>query len=236
MKIANEMKVTEMEEETQKHKLKIRDLQTKLETAMMEIRKNQNLAVPRSPKKTSHITNTDKYSILVQDSTTSPRVAEKDPLHVSIEKESQEINPNLSSLSSKSLSSSAAEKLDINDLEDLLNLNLVGDNTHCEKVLSYVKILAKEHHVQSQKIIKLKSEQMKACEIIKNMIESRNKANNEINHLKEHIKELEHELESVVTKQTNDGGIMVSLKQKITRLNITAAGKNEDEVDIIKKS
>lgn len=233
----NDLKITEMEEENQKQKVKIRDLQTKLETAMMEIRKNQNLAVPKSPKKTSIITNTDKNSISVQDSTTSPRVAEKDALYVSIKKELQEKNQNSSSSSSssKSLSpfvSSPAEKFNVNDFEDILNENAVSGNADPKKILSHFQILKKEHQLQIQKIIKLKSEQMKACEIIKTMIDSRNKANDEINQLKGHVKELEHELESVVTKQTNNGGNSVSLKQKITDLNITAAVKNEDKVDI----
>lgn len=239
IKIICDMKVTEIEEENQKQKMKIRDLQTKLETAMMEIRKNQNLAVLKSPKKTSNITNVDKNSISVQDSATSPRVAEKDALHVSVKEEDQEQNQNSSSLSaSKFLSpyaSPPAEKFNVKYFEDLLNTNVVGDNAGGEKIHSHFQILKKEHHLQSQKITKLKGEQMKACEIIKTMIESRNKANDEINLLKEHIKELEHELESVVTKQTNDGGDTLSLKQKITELNITAAGKNEDEVDINKK-
>lgn len=234
------MKVAELQEENQKQRMKMRDMQNKLETAMMEIRKNQNLAVPKSPKKTSNSPNTDSNSISVQDSTTPARVAETDALHVPLAKDDSEKPQKQNSSSSLSLSPSIAsspEKFNVKELEDLLAALAAGDRAGCEKILSRFQILRKEHQMQSAKIIKLKSEQMKACEIIKNMMESRNKANDEINQLKEHVKQLEHELESVVTKPTSDAEDGVSLKQKITELNIKAAvmSKSEDEVDIRKR-
>lgn len=206
------MKVTELEEENQKQKLKVRDLQNKLESAMLEIRKNQNLAVPKSPRKTSNVSNTDSNSVSVQNSTTPTGVAEKDALHVSIGKDNQ-TEKSQNSLASQSPSMSIPEKFTV---------EVVDDEIHSLKM---------ETQMQYEKIIKLKSEQMKACEIIKNMIEWRNKANDEINQLKEHIKQLEHELESVVSKPTSDGDSPVTLKQKITDLNIKAAvSKPDDEV------
>lgn len=233
------MKVAELEEENQKHKMKIRDLQAKLESAMMEIRRNQNLAVPKSPKHTSNTTNTDSNSISVQDTTASTRIAEKDTLYVSINKDKQEKLPNSSLLSSfESLSpcSNSPEKFRVKDFQDLLIMNAAGDQASTEQILSQFQNLTKEHQLQGKKILKLRSEQMKACEIIKSLIEARNTATDEITELKGHIKELEHELESVVTKPASDGDTtVVSLKQKVTDLNIRAVNNSEDEVDISKK-
>lgn len=230
----NEMKVAELEEDNQKHKSKIRDLHNKLETAMMEIRKNQNLAVPKSPKKTSSITNTDINSISVQDSTTPTRAAETNSPNVSLKNDNRDKTNQNSSYPSPSMLS--PEKFTVKDFEDLINSNATGDKAGNEKILSHFQKLKTENQAQHQKIVRLKGEQMKACEIIKNMIASRNKANEDINQLKAHVKELEHELESVVTRPVNDTADTVSLKQKITDLNIKAVvSKSEDEVDICKK-
>lgn len=60
---------------------------------------------------------------------------------------------------------------------------------------------------------------MKACEIIKNMIDSRNKANEEIQQYQIQVKNLERELESVVSKPTSDRDSPVSLRERVSRAN-----------------
>lgn len=242
MKIASDTKVGEMEEESQKQKMKIRELQNKLETAMNEIRKNQNLAVPKSPRKTSNMTNTDSNSISVQDSTTFARTAEKDTLPLPIKRDSSSSSFNSSSKSlspcTSSVNRSKSDKyiIIVKHLETLLELIKPKDKT--DKIIGEIQQLLKEHQKQDQIILKLKSEQMKACEIIKTMMGTRNKGDSENNYLKERIKQLEHELESVVTKPSSDGDTKVSLKQKVTDMNIKAVNhmvKSEDEVAIRKR-
>lgn len=218
-KILSDMKISELEDENQKQKFKIRDLQAKLDAALVEIRKNQNLAVSKSLVQKTNISNTDLNSISVSNATTSPGTSQKDSLHVQIS------SPNKTPLSP---SSSSSKKSDTSDLEELLQG--VGDNPCNDKILSYFQKLKKEISSQNQKIIKLKSEQMKACEIIKTMMESRNKANDEIAKLKEHVKELEHELESVVTHPANEGEA-IPLKQRVAKMNIRAV-QGGDEVYI----
>lgn len=58
--------------------------------------------------------------------------------------------------------------------------------------------------VQKEKIMKLKCNQLRACEIIKSMIDIKNKANDEIAQLKKTNAQLEKELESVVSKPQKD--------------------------------
>ncbi|KAJ8968713.1 hypothetical protein NQ314_002168 [Rhamnusium bicolor] len=222
IKVMNDMKVSELEDENEKQKVKIRDLQGKLEAALIEIKKNQNLAVSKSPVQKSNNSNTDDNSFSVSNPTTPAGAPKANSLHVPITP--QHKTPVSSPLSSP-------EKFNIKDFEKMLQG--AGESAGSDKILSQFQLINCENTTLKQKIVKLKSEQMKACEIIKNMIESRNKATEEINHLKDHIEELEHELESVVSKPSKDG-IELPLQQRVANMNITAVNP-DDEVDIAKK-
>lgn len=100
-----------------------------------------------------------------------------------------------------------------------------GDN---ETVRAEFVALKNDFALQKQKILKLKSEQLKACEIIKNMIDMRNKANEEITQLKTAKQALEKELENVVTKpQKEEGDGVIGRSQ----LHDTAVSTPPSEVD-----
>ncbi|XP_056646795.1 centrosomin isoform X2 [Diorhabda sublineata] len=210
VKSANDTKVSELEEENEKLKLKYRELQSKFDAAVTEIRKNQNLAVSKSPMLKSNKSNTDCRSVSVQDPTTPTGIAEKNALHVQIASSSEST---ISSTSSTSLTSPSTkpEKYNV-DFEELLK------SSRKEKIISLFTSLRQDYETQRQKLFKLKTEQFKACEIIKNMIESRNKANDEITLYQMQIKNLEKELESVVSKPTSDGDI-APLRERAVRTN-----------------
>ncbi|XP_018567218.1 centrosomin isoform X2 [Anoplophora glabripennis] len=217
VKMMNDMKMSELEEENEKQKLKIRDLQGKLEAALIEIKKNQNLAVSKSPVQKSNSSNTDDNSFSVSNSTTPAGTAKTNTLHVQINHSSKTATSPTSPLS--------PEVFNIPNFEELLQG--AGEQAGITKIRSQFQILINENDSLKRQIVKLKSQQMKACEIIKNMIESRNKATEENNQLKKRIDELEHELESVVSKPTKDENER-PLQQRVANMNITAANPNDE--------
>ncbi|KAG5878661.1 hypothetical protein JTB14_015596 [Gonioctena quinquepunctata] len=195
LRIMNEMRTAELEKENEIQKTKIRDLQGKLETALIEIRKNQNLAVSK-----------------IQNSTAPTGAEETDALHVQITPTSKRFSVPSSPLSPDAFSSC--------DFEEMLKA--AGEQPGgLDKIHSEFQKLKNEYDVQKQKLAKVKQEQFKACEIIKSMIDSRKKANDEISELRKHVKQLEYELESVVTKPSSDGE-EISLQQRVANLNIKA--------------
>ncbi|CAG9827235.1 unnamed protein product [Diabrotica balteata] len=208
LKSANDRKMFQLEEENDIFKSKIRELQSKLDAALTEIKKNQNIAVSKSPTLTSNMLNTDYISVLVQDPTTPSGATEKNTKHLQITpSETQKSSSSLTSLGSPSVGT--PEKYNI-DFEDLLR------NSKSDKIISIFTSLKYDYDAQKQKLLKLKAEQFKACEIIKNMIDSRNKANEEISQYQVQIKNLEKELESVVSKPTSDGDVP---PKRVTRTN-----------------
>ncbi|XP_072402203.1 centrosomin-like isoform X2 [Diabrotica undecimpunctata] len=186
VKSANDKKMFELEEENDKFKSKIRELQSKLDAALTEIKKNQNIADPTTPS----------------------GATEKNTKHLQITpSEMPKSSSSLTSLGSPSVGT--PEKYNI-DFEDLLR------NSKSDKIISIFTSLKYDYDAQKQKLLKLKAEQFKACEIIKNMIDSRNKANEEISQYQVQIKNLEKELESVVSKPTSDGDVP---PKRVTRTN-----------------
>ncbi|KAJ8961270.1 hypothetical protein NQ318_008955 [Aromia moschata] len=216
VKMVNELKISELEEENEKQKIKIRDLQGKLETAVLEIKKNQNLAVSKSPVQKSSTSNTDDNSFSVPHSATPTGAAKKNALHVQIDAQQKTSAPS---------SPLSPDKFNIKDFEQLLG---AGEIPGSDQILSQCRLLHSENATLKQKIVKLKSEQIKACEIIKNMIESRNKATEEICQLKRHVEQLEHELESVVSKPAREGNEL-ALQQRVVSMNITAANPADEK-------
>lgn len=222
VKVMNDMKMSELEEENEKQKMKIRDLQGKLEAALIEIKKNQNLAVSKSPVQKSNSSNTDDNYFSVSNPTTPAGTPKKNTLHVQISH---------SSKSNLTTSPSSPEKFNIQNFEQLL-LG-AGEQIGADKIRSQFQSLISENDSLKQQILKLKGQQMKACEIIKNMIESRNKATEEINQLKKRADELERELESVVSKPTREGK-ETPLQRCVASRNITAANPDDEVLKNIK--
>nr|XP_023026723.1 uncharacterized protein LOC111514707 [Leptinotarsa decemlineata] len=184
LKATYDAKTSDLEKDSDKQKAKIRDLQAKLETALVEIRKNQNLAVSKIP-----------------DATAPAGAAQADALHVQV-----------ATPGGTSAPPSPDASFGVSFEEAV---RAAGEYPGADKILSEYRKLRGEYEAQKQKMVKVKKEQFKACEIIKSMIDSRNQANVEIaelrkkvdetNELRRHVKQLEHELESVVSKPTSDG-------------------------------
>ncbi|CAH1236595.1 unnamed protein product [Diabrotica balteata] len=190
--------------------IQMKDIQNKLETSYKE---NQALSkkITTEAKKFDDLVSQyselkNKYS--VQDPTTPSGATEKNTKHLQITpSETQKSSSSLTSLGSPSVGT--PEKYNI-DFEDLLR------NSKSDKIISIFTSLKYDYDAQKQKLLKLKAEQFKACEIIKNMIDSRNKANEEISQYQVQIKNLEKELESVVSKPTSDGDVP---PKRVTRTN-----------------
>ncbi|XP_060518754.1 centrosomin isoform X2 [Cylas formicarius] len=184
-KMMSDAKIGELENELEKNKLRVKDLQSKLDRALVEVEKSQNLAVSTSPTANSRSSNIDGYLVSVPDAAASDGTAQKDSLHVPL---------NVSGTSSTS--SSAATTPDgrcLSAFESLLRSRDGG-----ERLLREFGDVRREFVAYKQKIVKLKSEQLKACEIIKSMIDMRNRANEEIAQLKKTKTDLERELETRV--------------------------------------
>ncbi|XP_074031139.1 uncharacterized protein isoform X3 [Leptinotarsa decemlineata] len=201
LKATYDAKTSDLEKDSDKQKAKIRDLQAKLETALVEIRKNQNLAVSKSPAQKSTTPNTDVSCFSVPDATAPAGAAQADALHVQV-----------ATPGGTSAPPSPDASFGVSFEEAV---RAAGEYPGADKILSEYRKLRGEYEAQKQKMVKVKKEQFKACEIIKSMIDSRNQANVEIaelrkkvdetNELRRHVKQLEHELESVVSKPTSDG-------------------------------
>ncbi|KAF7273109.1 hypothetical protein GWI33_014168 [Rhynchophorus ferrugineus] len=86
--------------------------------------------------------------------------------------------------------------------EQLLSVEAAGGSSPA--LLAEFAALKADYNAQRQKIVKLKGEQLKACEIIKSMIEFRNRSNDEMARLKLAKEALERELEGVVSKPANE--------------------------------
>lgn len=216
VKMMNDMKMSELEEENEKQKMKIRDLQGKLEAALIEIKKNQNLAVSKSPVQKSNSSNTDDNYFSVSNPATPAGTPKKNTLHVQISHSSKVTLPTCPL---------SPEKFSIQNFEQILQG--AGEQIGTDKIRSQFQLLISENDTLKQQILKLKSQQMKACEIIKNMIESRNKATEEISQLKRRADELERELESVVSKPTQDGK-EIPLQQCVANKNITTTNPDDE--------
>lgn len=113
--------------------------------------------------------------------------------------------------------SSTPEKPSISDLE---NFMLSIDDGNHNKIISQYKSLKNESSALRKKIVVLKTHQLKACDIIKTMIETQKKNKDEI------IK-LEKELETKVSKPMCEGDGL-PLQQLIKNRNIQAVKPNKE--------
>lgn len=92
-KYVNEMKVTELEEEVEKQKNRVQDLQKKLGSASQELKENQNLLVPKNRNGRSTATNTDCDNVSVQNTATSPGVSQENALRNALDSRSPSKSP-----------------------------------------------------------------------------------------------------------------------------------------------
>lgn len=158
---------------------KTAELQCKLEASLAELKKSQELVVSKSPGRRSGNTDADSFS--VQKPAASPGSPQKDTF----------VLPTIPSPVITPTSSPSP------------SVNFAFDNvTELKHIIEQMKT---ERDSQHQKIVKLKAEQMKACKIIKSMIDSRNKTNEEIVALKQRNDDLEKELEEAASKSKAEG-------------------------------
>ncbi|XP_076270069.1 centrosomin-like isoform X2 [Rhynchophorus ferrugineus] len=165
-----------------------RELQSRLETAANEAKKNQNLAVPqdrdRSPRPS-----TDRHFISVPDAAAPDGAAKAHSPHVQV-------------TGARSPAPVTPDGRALVAFEQLLSVEAAGGSSPA--LLAEFAALKADYNAQRQKIVKLKGEQLKACEIIKSMIEFRNRSNDEMARLKLAKEALERELEGVVSKPANE--------------------------------
>lgn len=82
-----DMRVSTLDNENRKQKEIIKEQQSKLDTAIAEAKKNQNLAVSTARTEKQSTSNTDDCFISVPNSATPDGVAQEDALHVQINQE-----------------------------------------------------------------------------------------------------------------------------------------------------
>lgn len=203
--VLNDTKIANLEEQNIRQKQKIHDLQKKLEAAISDAKDSAMYKCGMKDGKTDV-----ESSVPPITPNASPK---KDALALPLVKSPK--NSSTSSLSPQQ--NSVKSDMILKDLEVLLN----GSGDHGQKLYCELKT---DLNRKNEKIIKLKAEQIKACEIIKQMIESRNKANEEIQYLKFKCTEFETELESVATKQ-----------EKSVQIDGNATANNMNEVEILDK-
>ncbi|KAL1494277.1 hypothetical protein ABEB36_009901 [Hypothenemus hampei] len=198
-----DMRATTMESENRKQKEAIKELHLKLEVAINEAKKKQNIAVSSGCNRPGSPSNTDDRFISATHPTAANGAAQEGPLHAAITTQPVINGPPQSQIPLTP------------DGKNLLNMEKLLETVDNKNIHLEFTALKHDFNCQKQKIIKLKSEQLKACEIIKSMIDFRNKAKEEIAQLKKDKENLEKELENVVSKP---------LQTRISQLNISAIG------------
>lgn len=87
------MRISALESENRKQKEMLKEQQAKVEAAVVEAKKNQNLAVSTSRNENQNLSNTDDGFVSVPNTATSPGVAEENALHVPITQQPQKSKP-----------------------------------------------------------------------------------------------------------------------------------------------
>ncbi|XP_045472816.1 centrosomin isoform X2 [Harmonia axyridis] len=184
-KYVNEMKVTELEEEVEKQKNRVQDLQKKLGSASQELKENQNLLVPKNRNGRSTATNTDCDNVSVQNTATSPGVSQENALRNALDSRSPSKSP------------VAPKTYDFNSIYKILNpLTFKGK----PQLMKRLEELHDTLFTSEQKIIRLKAQELKACALLKNLMQYHRNAEDQIQVHQKRIIQLENELEGVVSK------------------------------------
>lgn len=92
-KFVSEMKITELEEDLEKQRNRVQDLQKKLGATGLELKENQNLLVPKSRDRRSTTTNTDCDNVSVPNTATSPGVSKENALRNALDSKSPSKSP-----------------------------------------------------------------------------------------------------------------------------------------------
>ncbi|XP_050307105.1 centrosomin isoform X2 [Anthonomus grandis grandis] len=214
-----EMRVANLESKNRKQGEVMTEQLMKLERAAAEAKKNQELAVSCAPTEQSDHSNTDARFISVPDPETPKRFAQEGALHLQIESFGRAADKGVSA--SKNSLPSTPDGQNLSTFEHLLSSNMSGDTQM--KIRSKFLSVKKDFEAQKQKIVTLKSDQLKACAIIKNMIAYQNKAKEEIAELKKAKKDLERELESVVSQPQKDKASIPLQAIKKSELNVESS-------------
>ncbi|KAL3281603.1 hypothetical protein HHI36_004810 [Cryptolaemus montrouzieri] len=175
-KFVSNMKVTEMEEEIEKHKGRVLDLQKKLGSAHQDLKENQNLLVPKSLKRSIIVTNTDCDNVSVSNAAASLGIQKKDALCNALACKS----PPKSPVSPKSF--------DFNTISGILNTIVFPNKPQVMKQLDQLKDALS---MSEQRIIHLKAQELKACAIIKSLMQYRKTSEHEAENSKKRIAQLE---------------------------------------------
>ncbi|XP_050307109.1 centrosomin isoform X5 [Anthonomus grandis grandis] len=229
-----EMRVANLESKNRKQGEVMTEQLMKLERAAAEAKKNQELAVSCAPTEQSDHSNTDARFISVPDPETPKRFAQEGALHLQIESFGRAADKGVSA--SKNSLPSTPDGQNLSTFEHLLSSNMSGDTQM--KIRSKFLSVKKDFEAQKQKIVTLKSDQLKACAIIKNMIAYQNKAKEEIAELKKAKKDLERELESVVSQPQKDKASIPLQAIKKSELNVESSvtsPANEDQLKAAKE-
>ncbi|CAH1134011.1 unnamed protein product [Ceutorhynchus assimilis] len=192
-----QMRVSALDDEKRQHKQLIRELQLKLDATAFDAKKKHSIAVSISRAATA----TGAAQANLHDAQVEQLTLQRSP--------------------SKSQVPLTPDAKHLVTFEKLLLSERCRD---ADMLRTEFSILKSDFHDQTKKIIKLKSEQLKACEIIKSMIKYRNQANDEIAQLKKAKEALEREMESVVGRPQRETANNGPVHARVSELNITAVG------------
>lgn len=200
-------KMVELEKTTESQKSKIRSLEQKLESIQTEVKsKTEELEAIKSPmrrKKTTKNTDVDSFSV-----------------------------SDASSISKKGTENTAKLATSSSPLRNKPKLE-AGEHfssTDHNSVMQELKKCKEELSVQQEKNHKLKSDQFKACEIIKRMISTREEEEKKNKALKQRIETLESELKALKGEGA-DLHKTKSLHAKINEMKFTASGSTSPSHD-----
>lgn len=190
-------KMIELEKTTEAQKMKIRSLEQKLENIQTEV--NSKTEAIKSPMRRKQTPNTDVDSFSV-------------PNASSVSKKGTE-NPSQLTKTGSSPTSPQNHPTKSFVLEaDENHINVMQELEKCREELT----------VQQEKNLKLKSEQFKACQIIKSMISTREAADKEMKALKQQIEILENEMKTLKGEGA-ESHENKPLHAKINEMKFTAA-------------
>ncbi|XP_044750220.1 centrosomin-like isoform X2 [Coccinella septempunctata] len=184
-KFVSDMRVTELEEDLEKQRTRVQDLQKKLAATGQELKENQNLLVPKSRNGRSIATNTDCDNVSVPNTATSPGVPQENALRNALDSRS----PSKSPVATKTFDFDLIYKI-LTPLTFKTKPQLLKQLEELKNTLS----------ASEQKIVRLKAQELKACALLKNLMQYHKTAEEQNQIHKERIMKLEKELEGVVSK------------------------------------
>lgn len=197
-------KMVEFEKTTETQKLKIRSLEQKLETVHAEVKsKTEELEAIKSPMRRKRATkNTDVDSFSVPDAS-------------SLSKKGTETPTKLTTTTSTTNSGSPP----LNQMPKLEAGEHLSPTDH-DTIQQDLQKCKEELTVLQEKNLKLKTDQFKACQIIKQMSSTREEEKRECKALKQRIETLEREIKAL----KGDGAELHNLHAKINAMKLTATG------------